>query len=190
MARLVGAEFTDQAVAQQVEVADSVQHLVFDEFIFVAQAVFVKDAVVVHYNGVVHTAAFGQTFGAQVLDFVHKTKGTRSTYFFNKRCAGEVHRGLQRSTVKNRVIKFDGEGHFKAVKRNKAGGLVALFYYYGLFDADKFFRRILLLNTCRLNQEHKGAGAAIHNGNFRGADFDNSVVDAEAGHRREQVLYR
>ena len=53
MAGLIGFELTDKAVAQQVEVANGIENLVLDEFVFVAQAIFIQHAVLVNDNGVV-----------------------------------------------------------------------------------------------------------------------------------------
>ena len=53
MPRFVAAERTDQAVAEQVQIAYGVQDLVFDKLVLVAQAVLVQDAVIVHGNRVV-----------------------------------------------------------------------------------------------------------------------------------------
>ena len=54
MARLEALELADQAVAQQVEIADGVEDLVLDEFVLVTQAVLVEDTVVVQHDRVVH----------------------------------------------------------------------------------------------------------------------------------------
>jgi hypothetical protein len=45
VAGLEALELADQAVAQQVEVADGIEDLVLDEFVFVAKAVFVEYAI-------------------------------------------------------------------------------------------------------------------------------------------------
>ena len=57
VAGFVGLEGADDGVAQQVQVADGVEHLVFDELVVVAQAVLVQDPVFVHHDGVVEGAA-------------------------------------------------------------------------------------------------------------------------------------
>src|SRR5690606_28899683 len=109
-------------VAQQVEVTDGIQHLVLDELVLVAQAVLIEDTVVIHHNGVVHTAALGQALGAQILDLVHKAKGAGAAHLLDKGSAGEIHGGFQRPAMKNRVIKLDRESNLETVERNKTGG--------------------------------------------------------------------
>ena len=78
MPRFVAAEFTDQAVPQQVQIADRVENLVLHEFIFVAQAVFVQHPIVVEHDGIVHIAAERQIARPQALQVAHETERTRA----------------------------------------------------------------------------------------------------------------
>ena len=79
MTGFVGAEFTDQAVAQQVQVAHRIQYFVAYEFILVTQAFPVEYPVLVDDDRVVHAAAARQALGAQILDLMHKTEGAGPT---------------------------------------------------------------------------------------------------------------
>ena len=51
MARLIAFEFTNEAVTKKIEIADRIEDLVFDEFIFVTQAVFIQNLEFIDNNG-------------------------------------------------------------------------------------------------------------------------------------------
>ena len=53
-----------------------------------------------------------------------------------------------------------------------------------------FFGCVLFFQASRLNQEYEGTCAAVHDRNFGGRKFDVGVIDAQAGHGRQQVLDR
>lgn len=65
MAGLVTRERANQAVTQEVKIANRVQNLVFDKFIFVTQAFLVQDAVIVYHHSIVHATAQGEAIVAQ-----------------------------------------------------------------------------------------------------------------------------
>ena len=71
MAGFDTAELTDQAVAQQVKIADRVQNLVLDELIVITKAIFVKDLVA---KAELHRQAEEEVLAALPQDLV---KGTR-----------------------------------------------------------------------------------------------------------------
>ncbi len=52
----------------------------------------------------------------------------------------------------------------------------------------KRFGGALLLDAGGLEQEHERRGAAVHDRHLGGREIDERVVDAEPGHRRQQVL--
>ena len=62
-------------MAEQVEIADGVEDLVFDELVAVTQAILVQHAEFVEDDGVFQPAAEGQAVFAQVFDFLHETEG-------------------------------------------------------------------------------------------------------------------
>src|SRR3546814_14293393 len=68
MARPVALEVADDRRADQVEVADRIEHLVAHEFVAEAQALGVEDLLAVHHDGVVQRAAAGEAHGAHLLD--------------------------------------------------------------------------------------------------------------------------
>ena len=59
MARLVGTKLADQAVAQQIEVTDGIQHLVLDEFVLITKAILVQDTKLSPDNGIIAAATPG-----------------------------------------------------------------------------------------------------------------------------------
>ena len=181
-------EFTDQAIAQQVQVTDGIQDLVFDELVLVAQAVLVEHALLVHHDGVLDAAAQGQVVGAQEFDVAHETEGAGATDFLDERGTGEIHAGGLGPAVEDRVVEIDLEADLEAVEGPEGGTLVAIDDRDFALDADELLRRVLLLQAGRLDQEHEGTGAAIHDRHFRRGQFDDGIVDAQTGQGRKQVL--
>jgi hypothetical protein len=53
-----------------------------------------------------------------------------------------------------------------------------------------FFAAGLLLDTGGLDQEYEGARTPVHDRHLAGTDVHVGIVDAETGHRRQQVLDR
>src|SRR5687768_17970871 len=74
VARLVAVERADEAVPEQVQVADRIEDLVLDELVLVAQAVLVEDPIVVEHDRVVHRAAQREVALAQHLDVAHEAE--------------------------------------------------------------------------------------------------------------------
>src|SRR3546814_3403211 len=75
MARPVALEVADDRRADQVEVADRIEHLVAHEFVAEAQALGVEDLLAVHHDGVVQRAAAGEAHGAHLLDVLCEAEG-------------------------------------------------------------------------------------------------------------------
>ena len=61
-------------------------------------------------------------------------------------------------------------------------------HFDGVLDADETLGVVLLLDARRLQQEHERAGRAVHDRHFGRGQVDIGVVDAQAGHGRQQVL--
>ena len=61
MARLESAVLTNEAVAEEVQVTNRIEHLVFNELVIVSEAAIVKDLVVINNNRIIHTAAARKT---------------------------------------------------------------------------------------------------------------------------------
>ena len=190
MARLVAAELADQAVAEQVQVADRVEDLVLHELVFVAQAVLVQDPVIVEHDRVVEVAAERQVLRAHVFQVAHETEGAGAADFAQERRRREVHRGDLRAALEHRMVELDFKINFEAVVRVEARPLVAVLDLDALLDAHEALGRVLFLDAGRLQQEHEGTRAAVHDRHFACAQFDDEVVDAEARQRRHQVLDR
>src|SRR3546814_9766280 len=77
MARAVALEMADNGGADQIEVADRIQHLVAHELVVEAQAVLVEDGLAVDHDGVVQRAAASEAHGAHLLDVLRDRKSTR-----------------------------------------------------------------------------------------------------------------
>ena len=89
---------------------------------------------------------------------------------------------------KGGVVKVDGKGDLEAVVRVESGQLVAFAHLNAAFYAHKTLGRHLFPDTGGLNQEHKGAGAAVHDGDFGCRHLDHHIVDAQTSQGRHEVL--
>src|SRR5699024_7067837 len=72
MTRLMGGIACNQRVANEIQITDSVENLVLDEFVVVAQAIGIQDTVFIKHDGVVKTTATGQAGRTQGLDLARK----------------------------------------------------------------------------------------------------------------------
>src|SRR5678815_2846636 len=186
----VAEERTNQAVTEQIQVADRVEDLVLDELVLVTQAVFVEHAVIVEDDRVVHRTAQREILFAQHFDVAHEAERARAADFLDERGRREVDLGAGSAPGENRVVEVDRETDLEAVERLEPRPLVAVADDDRLLDAHEALRSGLFLDSGRLQQEHERTCAAIHDRHFGRRKIHVCVVDAQAGERREQVLDR
>src|SRR6202030_2721650 len=98
-----------ERMAEQINVADRVQHLVLDEFVVVTQTFAIQHARLVQHDRVLQTAAQRETGGAHRLDVLHEAERPRTGYFLHVRSAGEVDDDLPIFGAEYRVRKIDCE---------------------------------------------------------------------------------
>ena len=113
---------------------------------------------------------------------MHKAESSRPTDFLDERRRGKINFGVLGFRLEHRMVKFDGKTNLETVKRLKARDLVAIFHLYRSYDADKPLRSILLFNTCRLYQEYKRSGTAIHNRDFSSTQVDEGIINTQTCH--------
>eukprot|EP01083_Nonionella_stella_P018267 50955_1 len=111
------------------------------------QAVFVQYAIIVNNDGTIEAAAQAQTTGLQIFDITHETERTRTADLAHKRISGEVHRIALVAGINSRMVKIDGEIQRKTIVRLKFSPLIAIFDTNSLFDANKFFGAVQLVDT-------------------------------------------
>src|SRR5208282_1458700 len=87
-----------------------------------------------------------------------------------------------------RVGEIDRIRNRIGVCRIDGNEFVALAQLNIAHDSEISARFALLPNAGLLNHVYKGTGAAIQNGQLQIVQFDDGVVDADAGKRREQVF--
>src|SRR6266404_1143278 len=86
------------------------------------------------------------------------------------------------------VIELDLEVHLEAVVWIEARPLVAVFDLQALENAREALGSLLLLDARRLQEEHKGPCAAVHDGDFTGAHLDQGIVDAQPRQGGQEML--
>ena len=189
MAGLVGVEGTDQRVAEQVQIADCVQYLVFHELVFVAQSVIVEDAIVVEHDGVIQPAAARQAYIAQRFQIAHKAEGAGAADFLHEGSGRKIHAGALSGILEGGVVEIDGEGNLETLERLEAGPFVAVFDPNFLLDPNEALGCRLFGDAGRLDQKHERAGAAVHDRHFGGGQVDVGVIDSQPRERRHQMLH-
>ena len=126
MPGLVAAELADEAVPEQVQVADRIEDLVLHELVLVAQAVLVEHAEVIQHDGVVEVAAEGEVARAHRLKVAHEAEGARAADFLEEGGRREIHRGALRAALEDRVVELDLEVDLEAVEGIELRPLVAV----------------------------------------------------------------
>ena len=127
-------------MAEQVEVADRVQHLVLDELVVVAQALAVQHAEVVEHDRVLQAAAEPEPGGAHRLDVLHEAERARARDFLDVRVLGEVDDDLPVLRAEHRMREVDREVELEAVERLEARPLVAVAHLDRREDAQVVLR--------------------------------------------------
>ena len=109
VARLVRGVLPDQRMAEQIQVADGVEHLVAHELVVVAQALAVQHAELVQHDGVLQAAAQAEAGGAHRLDVLHEAEGAGARHFLHVRVAREVDHHVPVLGAEHRMREVDGE---------------------------------------------------------------------------------
>src|SRR5690606_10974881 len=159
-----------------------IQNLVFNELVFITQAILIQDSVLIDHDGVIDAATLGQPLGTQIFDFMHKSERSGAIDFLYKRSAGEINRGIQLPAFKNRTREIDSKRNLETIEGQQSRLLVSIGNGCLLFNTNEFFGRVLFLNASGLDKEYKRTGAAIHNRDFIGAYFNDGIVDTKPRH--------
>ncbi|EEF93622.1 hypothetical protein CATMIT_01746, partial [Catenibacterium mitsuokai DSM 15897] len=159
-----------------------------DELVGVAQAVVVEHTELVEHDRVVHRAAQAEVAFAHVFQVAHEAEGAGAADFADVVLGRELHLRARLRGRDRRMVEDHGEAQAEPVERLEAGDLVAVAHFHRVLDADETLGRVLLGDAGGLQQEHERAGRAVHDRHFRRGQLDIAIVDAQPGHRREQVL--
>ncbi|VAY89348.1 conserved hypothetical protein [mine drainage metagenome] len=192
VAAAVGAVGANDGMADDVEIADGVEHLVLDELGVETQAFLVEDARLVHDDGVFHAAALGQAALAQRVHIAHEAEGAGAGDVAHVSLHVEVEAVVLRGLVDRGMVELDGEIQPKAVVRLQSRPLLAVAvlraHLHRPAHADEALGRGLLLQPGGLQQVDKAGGRAVEDGDFLGVHVHDQVVQPQAGAGREQVL--
>ena len=178
----------DERRAEEVEVADGIQQFVAHEFVVKAQALFVQNAVVIHDDGVIQSAAEGQAVALQVFNVAQKAESAGAADFADVAAAGEVEAGLVVAVAEDGVVEVDGEIEAAAGKGRESRPFVAFAYFYGFEDLDEALGGVLLADARLLQEIDEGRSAAVHDGDFWRVQLDDDVINADTGERRHEML--
>ena len=127
-------------MAQQIKIADRIKNFVAHKLVLMAQAVVIQDAVIIDDDRIVHAAALGQVALAQVLKFLHQTKGSGPTHFFDKRSGGKINAGFL--LFDDWIVIHDCVSHSEPVvglDRRRPGNTVRVRDSNLFLDSNEFF---------------------------------------------------
>src|SRR5436190_16468931 len=113
MSGAVAPELTDNRGSRQVQVAESIEQLVTDKLVRVAQAAIVENAVAAYHDRVFQRAAEGEPRGAQSQHVVEQAEGASPAQFAFERA--RLERDQHVLATDQRVVEIDLETHRKAV---------------------------------------------------------------------------
>jgi hypothetical protein len=131
-----------------------------------------------------HAAAQREVLAAERLDVAGEAEGAGAAHLAQIRGRREVDRRVLYLTLDVGVLELDVEIDAEAVVGCELGPAVAALDAHGAPHAHEVLGLLLLLDARRLEQEHEGAGAAVHDRDFAAAEIDTGIVDAEPGERR------
>ena len=196
VAGAIGDHAAQDAVAEQRQVSDQVQHLVADELIVIAQGA-VGDAVACEHDGVFFRGAADQSHLAHLLRLMQKSEGARGGDVAAVEIAvevGDASRGarhqldLKTFFADQRMRKIDGVGDGVSVGRVEGDELVAVAHLHFFEDAPVDALAPLRLQSGAQHHLHERLRAAIEDGQLQVVELDDGIVHAQADERREQVL--
>ena len=119
----------------------------FDELVFVTQAVLVHHTGVVEHDGIVQRAAQRQIVGAQRFEIAHETEGACAADLLQKGGGRKIHGGALQAALEYRVVEFDLEIDLEALEGVELRPLVAVRHAHRLLDAHETFGRGLLFHA-------------------------------------------
>ena len=102
MAGAMRDDVTDDGISDQRQVADDIENLVADEFVFETQRI--QHAGVADHDGVLERAAERQAVLAQPLHFLEEAEGARRGDVIRERCFGDALRA--RLVPQQRMIEL------------------------------------------------------------------------------------
>ena len=147
MPGLVGSVDADQRVAEQIDIADRVEHFVFDEFVVVAQPFAVEHARLVENDRVLQAATKPEPRGAHCLEVGHETEGAGAADFLGVGVLREIDHHVPVLGAEHRMRKIDREIELEAVVWLEARPLVVNSDLNRLLDAQIALARRLLLDS-------------------------------------------
>ena len=155
------------------------------ELVVEAQRV-VQHAGVADDNRVLERAAEREALLAHPLHFLQETEGARGRDVVDERVFRQP--DSARLVAQQRMVERDAVGHLEMVRRIDRNALVAARQRERLENLQVAPRGWQPLDAGLMNQVDERGRAAVHDRHFRGVQFDDDVVDAEADERRQQVL--
>src|SRR5690606_19048715 len=145
----------------QIKVANGVQYFVLDELVVVTQPVGVKDAVLVHHDGIIQTTPSCQAGGSQRFDFAYKTESARARDRFDVRVLRKIDFREVGGRVDGRMTEVNGKGQRETVVGFQPSPLqiiaLALAHFNRLEHAQELLGHGLLLQAGGTQQIHKSA---------------------------------
>ena len=117
---------------------------------------------------------------------MQESEGARRRNLFQKTAIGQPH--AESLLADEWMRKVDRIRNRIGVRWIHGNEFIALAQLDLAHDAEISARFALLPDAGLLNHLDKGTGASIQNGQLQIVQFDDGVVDADAGKRREQVL--
>ncbi len=148
------------------------------ELVLEPKPVLVDDAVLVHDDRVIKTAAQRQLIGAQRLDILEKAEGSGARDLPEEGGGRKVERCALMMPPQHGVIELDLQIDSEPVVRLDARPLVPFADLDRADDADEALVRRLLLDAGRLDQKYESCRAAVHDRHLRSCQVDKRIVDA------------
>src|SRR4029450_2858631 len=115
MPRLERGVTSDQWMAQQIQVADRVEHLLLGELLVVAQAFAVQNARFVEHDRVLQAASQREPRGSHRLDIRHEAESAGAAHFLGIRMLSEVDEDMPVFGTEDGMRKIDREMELESI---------------------------------------------------------------------------
>ncbi len=185
MSGAVGLDVAQNALAEEREVADEVQHLVAHELVGEAQR-RVVDTVAREHNAVIARCAADKAHVQHRALLLEEAEGTGSGNVFHVAAVGQL--DLEALAADQGMREIDSVADGVALSGIDADELLALVQLVGAQDLEVDALAALLAEPGIGDHLDEGLRAAVEDGNFEVVELNNGVVDAHADKSRQQVL--
>lgn len=186
MAGLIGDNMAVNRESDQREVADQIQYLMANEFIFEAETGAIQDTGVAEDDRVIGRTTPCKAVRPETFDVFEEPECSRRCDFHDKALFGQIDAHLL--LAEKMMVELDPVRDASTLERQSRDFGVSVRERDGMGDPDERSFLALLRDAAAQDEVCQSNRAAVENGDFRAVDFDEHIVYPETGECGEQML--